>query len=138
NLLVREGEHLLAIHVNGADEFTFFEHRHRHKTSHACNFDKGNYPWVIFNIGLVNAEIRYMHNFLGCAETTEWGYRIVFYVNDAVAMPILNVTFIVVVESHPSKLDSVVQIQCSNGGSANASCIGQHRVEHRLQLAGRA
>jgi hypothetical protein len=57
DLFVRERAHFLAIQRNGANQFSFLEHRHHNKSAGPRDFDKGNNAIIFINVGLIRPKI---------------------------------------------------------------------------------
>src|SRR5262249_6688516 len=81
DLLVGEWAHLLAIHANRANEFTFLKHWHYRIGPYACDFDKVNHPVVFCDVGLVGPNVWDVDYLFGLGEAVERHPRIIAQVD---------------------------------------------------------
>ena len=134
DLLVGEGAHLLTIDNDGADQIGVLEHGHKQNGPNMPQLDAGNRVGIAIEIALLRREVDNVNNLLRLHHATKvratgaqrrssallgQGWRRVMCNGEAEHLPI-------------------AQIHVSKVRFADAGCVREHGLEHRLQLAWRA
>ena len=122
DLLVGERAHLLAIHANRANEFTFLQHWHYHIGSHACDFDKVNQAVVFSDVGLIGPQVGDVNRLPGLSEAVERDSRIVSQVDHGPAPQNIGVAFLAL-NRDSTKDRSFAQEQIAERGLTDPGCV---------------
>ena len=133
DLFVGESTHLLAKNADRADQFIILEHRDAHDRPIIAQFNRSEPVRIVRSMcrNVVDLD----HLFRG-GSTPEGGVR--RRPEAELASACFGICGRRVVQCNGPKRISFAEPKRAEFGLTNASCVLQHGIEHRLQLAGRA
>ena len=134
DLLVAERMHFLPVHIYGADNIAFLQHRDRHEAACAALFDKTNDARVFREIGHIGSQIGHADDLSSIDKSAERNLWMVAQIELGILPPGFSVAFLAV-DRHRPEFGSVTQEKIAVGGVADARRIRQHGIEDRLEVA---
>src|SRR5262249_11606325 len=126
---------LLTVDTNRTNQFILTQHRHRKDCSIPTKFCAGNHEWIAPHVGFALSAVENVSGLFcaGCAAQTAIGRRTkrrTFAIFDERCWRIMK--------RRGVKCISIVQVERTKTGSADASRVLQHGLENGLRVAWRA
>ena len=139
DLLVGERADLPAVDENGADELVLHEHRHTQDCPCTGSLNQRDDAWIMLEIALIFLEVEEVEDGLGAGNARKRRVLDFRWTNHRLAsIPLDVIACRGTVHRDRAEGISFAQKHAAVLGPADARGVGQHGLEHRRKLAGRA